>query len=767
MPQRRDIHRAITAAGAGLFVLAAAPAQADGIETVTVTASAMPGTALDPARVPAQIQTLSAADLSRFGSASLLDGLMRNGAGVSLDAAQGNPFQPNIVYRGFEASPLQGNAQGLAVYLGGVRFNQPFGDTVYWDLVPAEAIRSLTLEGANPVFGLNALGGSLALTMKSGFDYQGGEMELSGGSYGEADGALQYGVEDEGRALYVAVHGAGNSGWRAHSPSQLGQFYSDFGWRGERSEVHLSLTAADTDLTGNGVAPVELLAAKRSAVFTFPDITRNRYVLANLSGRTEVNAALSLQANAYASYLDQSTKNGDASDAAPCDPANGFLCLDGDLLTDRSGAAIPDFLAGGNYAQFNGTTTQTIGFGGTLQAAYGATLFGFANKLIAGASYDGGRTRFSASSAIGAMTAQRGFQGPGIVIDQTGGSIAPVKTDADNDYVGLYASDILSLTDALTLTTSARYNIADVRLHDLLGTALNGAHDYGHFNPALGATYQITDGVSAYAGWSKANRAPTPAELSCADASAPCSLTNFFVGDPDLKQVVAHTIEAGLRGNSAVLGGRLAWQAGLYRTVSEDDIQYVSSPIIGRAFFRNVGQTRRQGFDIGAQYDAGPWAASLSYSRTEATFQSPLTLNSPDDPAADANGEIHVRPGDRIPGVVPDLVKLGLDWQADQNLRISAAMRVATGQYLSGDEANQNPATGTYAVFDLGADYALSDRLTAFASLTNLFDAHYATFGTFSPTADVPLSEAPGATNARSLSPGAPRMVTGGLRLVL
>jgi hypothetical protein len=47
-----------------------------------------------------------------------------------VDSASGNPFQPTFLYHGFAASPLQGTPQGLAVYVNGVRFNQPFGDTL-------------------------------------------------------------------------------------------------------------------------------------------------------------------------------------------------------------------------------------------------------------------------------------------------------------------------------------------------------------------------------------------------------------------------------------------------------------------------------------------------------------------------------------------------------------------------------------------------------------------------------------------------------------
>ena len=134
---------------------------------------------------------------------------------------------------------------------------------------------------------------------------------------------------------------------RAHSPSRLVRGFADFGWRDARTELHLDLTGADTDLAGNGTAPVELLAAKRSAVFTYPDNTRNRFVLANLHGTQRVSERLSFQGNLYLSRFDQRTRNGDASEAAPCKDDPSLLCLDEDaVLTDGNGDAIPDFLSG-------------------------------------------------------------------------------------------------------------------------------------------------------------------------------------------------------------------------------------------------------------------------------------------------------------------------------------------------------------------------------------------------------------------------------------
>ena len=153
----------------------------------------LPGAEIPREKVPAANYVLSDEELRPNEVANVTDALETRISGVNLNQAQGNPFQPNLTYRGFEASPLAGNPQGLAVYVNGARFNQPFGDTVNWDLVPSIAIHRMVLEGSNPAFGLNALGGSISVEMKNGFNYQGAEMELMGGSFGRINSSLQYG----------------------------------------------------------------------------------------------------------------------------------------------------------------------------------------------------------------------------------------------------------------------------------------------------------------------------------------------------------------------------------------------------------------------------------------------------------------------------------------------------------------------------------------------------------------------------------------------
>src|SRR6185437_14695342 len=190
--------------------------------------------------------------------------------------------------------------------------------------------------------------------------------------------------------------------------------------------------------------------------------------------------------------------------------------------------------------------------------------------------------------------------GSGVFLGQYGDpvSIGPVNLRATNQYTGLYALDTFDVTNAFSITAGGRFNHANIVLEDLIGTSLNGNDTFNHFNPLIGGTYKITPGLTAYAGWSEANRAPTPLELGCADPARPCTIGAFLVSDPPLKQVIAETLEGGFRGSQDTNIGTLGWKFGVFRTDNTDDILAIPSPVLqGFGYFQNVGSTRRQGIE--------------------------------------------------------------------------------------------------------------------------------------------------------------------------
>ncbi len=729
------------------------------------------GSGVNPDTIPAQTTTLNSSDLSRLGVPDLTGSLNQQIGGVNLSSASGNPFQPDLLYHGFTASPLQGTPQGLAVYVNGERFNNAFGDTVEWSLIPDLAINSMNLVGSNPAFGLNALGGAVNVQMKNGFTYHGFESDIAGGSFTTAQGEFQYGKQIGDTALYMAGSVLHQGGWRDLQSSDIYDFYGDLGWRNDWEEVHINITAAHSALNGPGTSPVELLAADPAAQFTGPNAIFDNYVNVNLNGNFQLTDTTSIQAVAYYDYFHEFVTNGNATSDVPCNDGSGLMCSSpGVPSTTLGGGTIPAFLGNNplSYSELDNQTTNTNGYGVSAQVTNTNDVFGLRNHAVVGLSFDGAQTEFGGLSYLGGITdLSRVFIGPGVIIDEPGIN-SPVSVAISNAYYGAFFTDTLNLTPRLAMTLSGRFNAAEIDLTDQNGGDLSGNHSYNHFNPGAGFTYRVTPWLTAYAGYADANRAPTPAELSCAGPEDTCSLANFFTGDPNLKQVVAHTIEAGVRGSFAPSpDSSISYNIGLYHSNLDDDIVFINSPTFDRAFFANIPQTRRQGVDVGVQFRNPRWLAYLQYSYINATYQSTFVESAGNNPDADVNGNETIVPGDRLPGVPANLIKLGVYYKVTPQWTVGAIGTAQTGQYLFGDEANLTPQLPGFFTLNLTTNYQLTPRIAFFATINNVTNEKYYTYGTFSPTTTVFLAQAPNATNPRSYSPAAPIGVLVGVRVTL
>ena len=727
-------------------------------------APAEPG-AVDLDKIPANVQVMSASDFDHATAPDLLQAMARGLPGVSLGDQTGNQFQLDINYRGFTASPVIGTPQGLAVYQNGVRINEVFGDIINWDFLPENAINRMTLVPSNPVYGLNAIGGALSLEMKNGFTYHGVESEVSAGSFGRAATSVQAGGQNGNFSGYVTADAIDDAGWREDSPSRLRRMYADLGARGDNNtEFHLSFTGADNHFGALAATPVQMLAQNWSSVFTTPQTTDNQLAFFTGSASWKPTDTLTYQAVAYYRHFQQAHVDGNGTNAqnSGC-PDPTVLCfpnLDGTVsnLTTTTGQTIPASGALGSalLGEIDRTWTTTNSFGGSAQVASSAKVFDHSNNFVLGASLDRGLVQFSTTSELGTISGiPPTVQGTGLFIDQPSGDVAPVGLGAETLYTGLYATDTFDVTSRLSVTAGARFNFAQINLRDELGDdpLLTGSHSYSHFNPSIGATYKITPNVTVFGGYAVANRAPTPLELECSDPTRPCLLDNSLVGDPNLKQVVSHTVEAGLRGNFAIGKGQFNWNVDGYYALNTDDIINVASPIIGHEFFQNGGNTLRQGIEASATYKWDRWNAYANFTSVDATFRNALTLSSPFNPFADANGNIFVVPGDHIPGIPDFRFKLGAEYQVTDPWKVGADLNVFGSQYLVGDESNQNPKVPAYWVVNLHTSYKLSENVELFGLVRNLFDQHYYVFGTFFDVTEVPYLNL---TDPRTFAPGIP-----------
>ena len=755
-------------------------------EVLVIGSSPVPGAGIDIDKTPGNVQVLSASDLSRQGSASLTAALGSTLSSINLNADLNDPFQPDVLYRGFEASPVLGTPQGLAVYQNGVRVNEAFGDTVNWDLFPDDAISQVELVSYSPLYGLNALGGAISVTMKNGFAYQGGDLELSGGSYGNRSVVVQFGTNSGAFGFYLAGKALDWDGWRNFSGDQLRTLYAVVSMHTGDTTLDLSYTRADNTLAGQGAAPVQELAVNRSLVFTGPQNNINTLSFFTLNATSKLADSWSLQGVAYYRDYAQSVANGDSTNYVACTSPPGILCQPDGLipLTNASGQTLPDISAGGTIpiGENDFEMIHSWSRGLTLQLSANAPVFGRANQFSVGAALDYASTSFYSGTQIGVINSQLLVLPSDLIVNtpqNSPGAVAngdptPVSVDSVNKNVGAYLTDTFDATSKLSVTASGRYNVTHVDLADQLGTSLNGSNRYAHFNPAVGATYRISPMATLYGGISINTRTPTASEIECSNPATPCLLPTSLAGDPpNLRQVVARTAELGVRGRTTGVTGELTWNLSAFRTVLHDDIYGIATSV-SQGFFENIGDTRRQGIEAGLSYRAGRWSAFLNYSLVQATFESALLVPSPSNPYRDANGNIQVEPGDHLPGIPEQRLKLGIDYNMATAFTVGATVNVISSVYYVGDQSNQLAPLAGYTIVSLYSKYRPSPHLELFASVNNLFNRKYASWGILSDPTGVgapgippdAMTNGPGVDN-RFQSPAAPLEAFAGVRLTL
>jgi outer membrane receptor protein involved in Fe transport len=385
---------------------------ASNVEVIEVVGTTPLGGEVDTDRIATNVQTATANELKEQGALDLADFMNRNLGSVFVNEVQSNPLQPDVQYRGFVGSPLLGLPQGLAIYQDGVRINEPFGDTVNWALIPESAIASVYLvPGSSPLFGLNALGGAIAIRTKDGINHAGTRAEVLAGSFdrlglqAETGGAL-----GDGFAYFVTATRLTEDGWRDFSPTEAEQVFAKLTSTGQRSHLDVSFTHADTELIGNGPLPVDLLEIDRETIFTRPDITENHLNMLAVDAEQSVSDTITLHANLYVRSSDVATLNGDDSDFAECENTPGFICEleDGgeELVLDENDlvVAADESLEG---AAVNRTHTAQNGGGFALQADFSSPIAGHENQFVVGIAHDDGDVEFAASTELGALDATR------------------------------------------------------------------------------------------------------------------------------------------------------------------------------------------------------------------------------------------------------------------------------------------------------------------------------------------------------------------------
>lgn len=718
------------------------------IEVISTTPLSGVGLTLD--KIPASVQLVKGEDLKTQQSLTIADFMTQNLLGVSVNDSQNNPYQPDIVFRGFTASPLLGTPQGLSVFVDGVRVNEPFGDVVNWDLIPVNAIAGMSLiPGSNPVFGLNTLGGAISVQTKSGRTHQGGAIEALAGSWGRKAVSGEYGgVSKDGSVDYFfSANSFREDGWRNASETDVRQVFGKIGWQNETTKLDLSYTGADNDMIGNGLIQGDLMQSLgRKAINTSPDQTKNKMSFLNFNGSHWIDDDTMLSANAYYRQSNRKTLNGDINDGFnAADPITGIRPYGDPVDAANLALALADCATGTQRDEscsgaLNRSNTKQKSYGVTAQLAFNQDLATKKNQLIVGAGYEQSKIKFSQTTEFGLLNLARSVDGTN-EFDTN----AAVQLNGKTDTWSLFATDTLSLNEFWHATLSGRYNHVKVDNQDQLVAAsapdtLTGMHTFSRFNPAVGLNFTPSKDLTVYGSYNEGARAPTSMELGCANPLFPCKLPNAMAGDPPLKQVVAKTYEAGLRGN---LSENLRWSFAAYRTENHDDIQFLTTATTtnGMGYFDNVGKTRRVGLDTSLLGNNGAFSWSAGYSFVNATYQSQFDLVNQVNSTSDGT-KITVNPGDRLANIPQHQVKLRLQYEVTSNWSVGSNVTMFSNRYMRGNENNSHTENAGvadtyqgsgkvagYTVVNLDTKYNLGKGWSIFGKASNIFDQKYSNGG--------------------------------------
>lgn len=746
-----------------------------------VEATPLAGVDLMKEQVASPVQTATAQDIENSGALDLSDFMNRRLNGVYLNEMQGNPFQPDVNFRGYTASPLLGTPQGVSVYLDGVRQNQPFGDVVSWDLIPKDAIAEMVLvPGSDPLFGLNTLGGALSVRTKDGSTSPGLDGTLTYGSSGRKAVDAEYGGgKATGFNWFLTGTGFHETGWRYDSPSDVRQGFARLGWRTEKTDLALTMSYAYNTLLGNGLQDYRLLDENYASGYTVADSIAERSPSFNLIARHTFSDTLTFSGNAWFRNIRTEGINPNfntdvfgSSIYQPTAEEQAVLAAAGYTGFPTSGAnasntPFPKWACIAEALQLGDPDGACDGvniYSKEVQNEYGLSgQFTWIamprlgrNQFTAGAAWDHGSVDYTQNTAYGYLNPNYTITTvPAWQDGSTSANGSPVDSQVDLHGItpnwSLYFTDTLTFAKTVNLTVSGRFNRFNVNNTDYLNPmpgpgSLTGDYVFERFNPAIGLTWSPISTVNLYASYTQGSRAPTSIELGCADPNNPCSLPNALAGDPPLQQVVTGTWELGARGKPELpFVHNLNWNAGAFRAENHNDIQFVAAPETGTGYFQNFARTQREGFDANLNGRAGRVTWGFDYTFLLATYQSTETL---DGSANNTNnlalagypgldGVITVQPGDRIPLVPKHTGKAFADFQATPKLTFGLNEVAVSSAYARGNENNAYKADGLYylgpgvspgyAVTDFLAHYDLTKRLQLGIEIDNLFNHRYYT----------------------------------------
>jgi outer membrane receptor protein involved in Fe transport len=710
----------------GLFAAGAAHAQVPDTAAADTSAFALPpievvGTIRPDAGptvgsgVPARVTTLGAEDVDAYEPRVLSDAV-RQVAGFSTYDDLGSPYKLNISSRGFYSSPVVGLPQGVAVFLDGVRMNEPEASQVNFDLLPMDHIQRIeVLSGNGSLLGRNALGGAINLVTARGTGPARGTVELSGGSFGAFRGEANVSaLTGGGMDWYVGGNYNREDGWRDVTDAEEYSGFVNLGKLGQTRGIRFQGMYANSLVHSAGSLPESIFESRPDSNLSANDYEDLWAYQAALQGYTQLGTG---RASATLYFRRHRSERFNVNQ--PIDP-------------DVFGIS------------------YNTSFGYTADYRW-ATLLSDDVALNLRGGVDGSVNRVSIDIFADSVK----FGGDRSVSTQVRSPIW--------DIAPFLLADLT--TGSVTFSAGARYDYVRIPFENLLDPSADTVGTYDQLNPRVGVSVAVAPGASVFASWGKSFRSPAVIENACADPEAPCPLPFALGDDPPLDPVKATTIEAGFDYASE----RLALQGSVYHMTVRNDIFLTpfgeEEPEGGTidGFFINLDETRRVGIELGAAYRfPGGHSAYLNYSHTRATFESPAEIFSIRSLEQEEGEDELINPfptdnevvaGDHFPLVPDHVLKGGATARIGRYFYAGADARYTGTQWLRGDEANVTDKLNDYVVTDarVGAEF---DRWEITGVVSNLFQNRYASFGTFNVNQGNPA----GPTVERFLSPGYERM---------
>jgi iron complex outermembrane recepter protein len=651
------------------------------LETIEVTSSIAPtaGPGIGSG-VPARISTVSGEAIDAWEPRILADALATQ-TGVSLYDDLGSPFKLNLSTRGFNVGPVVGLPPGVSVFLDGVRQNEPDAAEVNFDLLPMEHVQRVELlSGSGSLLGPNSLGGAVNLITRRGRGPLDAEAELSGGNYGSYSAEASVGgLSGGGWDYYLAGGYENEDGWREATGAENLNGFLNLGRRGPERGISFQAFGAEARAETAGSLPESIFQVSPRTNFTVGDFEDLNQLQASVSGY----APLGSGRGSFTTYLRRTHAERFNVNQVPDDNVRSLTT--------------------------NGTVGGNMDWRWTTPRPNGSLSI-----------------RFGADGAANRVQIQLLEESPTEPSDRT------LTTDVRSpsyDVAGYLLADLQ--VGKATFSGGFRYDYIHIPFEDELDPAADTTSSFSRLSPRGGISLDVGTGASVYGSVGQSFRAPAILELACADETAACPLPFALGDDPPLDPVVATTLEVG----GQVVRGPAILNGSLYRTNVRDDISFIQSEnAVFEGFFDNIGNTRREGVELGVQVvPSERLSLYANYAFTRATFRTAADIFSIRADSAFAAsplaGENIVSPGDRLPLVPAHQVKAGGLLRAE-GIQFGLDARYTGRQWLRGDEANETKPLGGYFVTNLRVGFSRGNwEISAVAS--NVFDSHRAIFGTF------------------------------------